>query len=597
MAAKKNLPTMVEGVTETESSNKSNAGNKTATTNQMTNKQQATTTQQSSNSTPSSTPSATPSTTPSASTTTQSKPSSTTPATELTSTEKDYYDNLYVQGGWTQDQQEAISHGGTGEVGKTNSQGDWYSYETAERPYYADDADATFMDGSDYYLTTQNKNEWHALNEQKKAAQQVGNTALVAQLQAQMDALHAANEEIRAKYGYSGGKDGSLFELIDTGNGNSMGYADEYTNPNSGYTGGVSSSGAVSNQPSYEQMQHQNELKALLEEWQKAALEQSNGQIDYAVQKAITDLERALTDAQPQFKEQAETVDRDARQAMDNSTLYAELRGDKGGIGQEQYNSIQNTQAQNHLAVQQAQTKLATDTQRQIADLRAQGEFEKADAALEITQTYLAQLMSLEQWAAEYNLSVQEFQASLQQWEAEYQLALKQLEIGQSQWQQEFSFQQQQYAQQFAFQQQQYQDSLALNQKNQMANIAWSLLQAGVELDADQLKALDISADQANSLLLQSQLKSSSDSNKVGSSAGYKDVSANAKKQGSADLTNKYLGNMVESGVITLEEADWIFRVVCGYSYDQLYENKYIVSTGNTGTTNKGNLYTEVQGI
>lgn len=542
--------------------------------------------------TPSATPSAAPATAPAVSNVTA------TPVTELSAEEKAHYDRLYTQGGYTQDLQESIAHGGTTTPQQYFDGSDgWYFYDRAERSEYANDADATFMDGSDYYLTTQNKNAWHALNEQKKAAQQAGNTALVAQLQAQMDALHAANEEIRSKYGYSGGEDGSMYYILDSGDSNIQSNTGGYTTGQTGgsTTGGYTGGTAIT--PSYEQTQRQNELKALLEEWQKAALEQSNGQIDYAVQKAVADLERALEDAQPQFKEQAETVDRDARQAMDNSALYAELRGDKGGIGQEQYNSIQNTQAQNHLAVQQAQTKLATDTQRQIADLRAQGEFQKADAALQITQQYLAQLISLEKWAAEYNLSVEQFNASLQQWEAEYNLAMQQFQTGVNQWQQEFNAAQNQWQQEYNFAQQQYQNSLAQDQQSQVADIAWALLQAGVQLDDNQLKALGISSDQANSLLLQSQLKSGSNSNKVGSSAGYKDVSANAKKQGSADLTNKYLGNMVESGVITLEEADWIFRVVCGYSYDQLYENKYIVSTGNAGTTNKGNLYTEVQGI
>ena len=45
----------------------------------------------------------------------------------------------------------------------------------------------------------------------------------------------------------------------------------------------------------------------------------------------------------------------------------------------------------------QAQTKLSTDTARQIADLRAQGEFEKADALLELNQTYLSKLMEIQQ--------------------------------------------------------------------------------------------------------------------------------------------------------------------------------------------------------
>lgn len=221
-----------------------------------------------------------------------------------------------------------------------------------------------------------------------------------------------------------------------------------------------------------------NDLTSLLEAWKKAAAEQSNGQIDYAVSQAITELERALADAQGQFKEQAESVARDEMQALDNSALYAEMRGDKGGIGQSQYNEIQAAAAQNRLAVQQAQTKLATDTSRQIADLRAQGEFEKADKLLEITQTYLSQLISLEQWQAEFGLSKQQFQASLQQWRAEYELAMR-----------EFDY------------------NVATNERGYTASMAEALLAAGVPLDEDQLKALGWSQEQYNEYLRLQELK------------------------------------------------------------------------------------------
>ena len=163
-----------------------------------------------------------------------------------------------------------------------------------------------------------------------------------------------------------------------------------------------------------------SEIQDLLDKWMQTAIDQNNAKIDYNVQKAVEELERALADAQPQFKEQQEQVARDEMQSLDNSALYAEMRGDKGGIGKEQYSSIQNTAAQNSLAIAQAQTKLATDTQRQIADLRAQGEFEKANALLTITQNYLTQLAQIKQWAAEYNLSEEQFQESIRQFEKQF---------------------------------------------------------------------------------------------------------------------------------------------------------------------------------
>lgn len=157
----------------------------------------------------------------------------------------------------------------------------------------------------------------------------------------------------------------------------------------------------------------------------EAAREQYNNKIDNATNQGVTELRRALNDAQSQYEEQQRQIVADEMAALDNSALYAEARGDKGGIGQAQYNSIQNTAAQNKQAVRSAQTKLATDTARQIGDLRAQGEFDKADAMLELTQTYLAELQRIEEFAVSHNLSVDQINTAISQWEADYAKGLK----------------------------------------------------------------------------------------------------------------------------------------------------------------------------
>lgn len=371
--------------------------------------------------------------------------------------------NTYSQlGGYTQDRNEAISNGGTGETVPFYKEGDWYSYDGKDRPVKEGDsgADEHFLSDADYAYVQYCKQMYAKAPTAEERAY-----------------WHAEAEKVRARYDYAGGTDGSGYYTLG-----SLGAAGKTGgNGGMGANGGAGAGGTTG-------AATESDLKSLLDAWQQAALQQSNAQNDYAVQQAVAELERALADAQPQFKEQAESVDRDARQAMDNSALYAELRGDKGGIGQEQYNAIQNTQAQNHLSVQQAQTKLATDTQRQIADLRAQGEFEKADAALQITQQYLAQLISLEQWAAEYNLSVEQFNESIRQWEAEYNMAMQQLQISQNQWQAEFDYTQQ------------------LNSQNQLAAMGEALLSAGIPLTDEQLKAMGITGEQASQLLIQQQL-------------------------------------------------------------------------------------------
>ena len=103
----------------------------------------------------------------------------------------------------------------------------------------------------------------------------------------------------------------------------------------------------------------------------------------------INDLQRNLRDAKGMYQTQRNQVDADEAKALDNQVLYAEARGDRGGIGKAQYGGIQNTAANNRAAVNSAQVKLTNDTNRQIADLRAKGEFEKADKVLAISNKYL----------------------------------------------------------------------------------------------------------------------------------------------------------------------------------------------------------------
>lgn len=168
------------------------------------------------------------------------------------------------------------------------------------------------------------------------------------------------------------------------------------------------------------------EEENLLQQIVDSQKQESQNAIDYNVQKATNDLQRAEEDAQAQFQAQRDQIAGQERTARDNSALYSEMRGDRGGIGKAQYDAIANTAATNQLTVNKEQTKLATDTARQIADLRAQGEFQKADELLKITQSYLAQLMQLKQWADETNVSIDEFNIGVDQWEQEYNSKIQQ---------------------------------------------------------------------------------------------------------------------------------------------------------------------------
>lgn len=229
-----------------------------------------------------------------------------------------------------------------------------------------------------------------------------------------------------------------------------------------------------------------------LDDWLAAAQQQQTNMIDYGTNQAVLDLIRQQEIAEQQFQEQRNQIAIDEAKAKDNQALYAEARGDKGGIGQAQYDQIMATAAQNRLQVSQAQTKLATDTARQIADLRAQGEYEKADALLQLSQQYLSQLINLEQWSMEYNLSVAQFNASLQQWAAEYEMAVADITGN--------------FRGTPTLQYQQYQNELALKQQNQMASTGETLLSAGIMPSASQLAAMGITQEQAQSYITAAKL-------------------------------------------------------------------------------------------
>lgn len=315
-------------------------------------------------------------------------------------------------------------------------------------------------------------------------------------------------------------------------------------------------------------------LNDLLTQWKTAAEQQAAGQTDYATQQAIAELERTLADAQPKFKTQQDQITADEMAARDNAALYAEMRGDKGGIGQGQYNAIANTAAINRQTVASEQTKLSTDTARQIADLRAQGEFEKADKLLEIAQTYLSQLVTLEQWAAEYGQTAEQFNESIRQWEAEFQNVLAQQGFDNDMTMAQWEWQQKQQEVQNAFNEAGltgvYNGELTIDGKNQISDIAAALLDAGFDLTDEQLSALGITREQADAYQLAAQVTAKSGG--TGGTTGgtkselYETIVNTVKDKPSKKSAVEYLEASVDAGYITEAEAAQILIAELGYT-------------------------------
>lgn len=164
------------------------------------------------------------------------------------------------------------------------------------------------------------------------------------------------------------------------------------------------------------------EQRAQLQQITDQQKRQATQAIDYATQNGIRALNRNLADSAPLYQTQRNQADLDEAKALDNQVLYAEARGDRGGLGQAQYGVIQSAAAQNRANINSAEVKLRTDTARQITDLQAQGEFEKADKVLSIGTDYLTKLMDLEKWAKDKNVSIDEINSKLAQWQNEYNL-------------------------------------------------------------------------------------------------------------------------------------------------------------------------------
>lgn len=282
-----------------------------------------------------------------------------------------------------------------------------------------------------------------------------------------------------------------------------------------------------------------DDLKAILDQWFETSRDQSNQQIDYATDKGVNELNRAMEDAAPKFQTQRNQNATDEARALDNAALYAEARGDRGGIGQSQYNEIQSAALKNRQAINAAQTKLATDTARQIADLRAQGEFEKADNLLKLTQQKLSQLMSLEQWGAQYAMSQEQMRQSLEQWQKEYDLNKANV-TG-------------------YFTDGTPTRAATESAREAAAGIASALLEAGIMPNDEQLKALGLTSDQAQSYItakqLQTAAKSSSSSGRSrGGGGGGTPPSSPPTPSSAKDYTVDSKGN---ANVISARSLSW----------------------------------------
>lgn len=149
--------------------------------------------------------------------------------------------------------------------------------------------------------------------------------------------------------------------------------------------------------------------------------------VDSSTNAAVAGVEAAKAEADEAYQAQRDAVAAEEANDLDNSALYSQLRGDRGGIGKAQYDSIQNTAAKNQAEINRAQTAMARSAAVEIASLQAQGEYEKAERLLELAQERLAALAEMSRLQAEYEVDERDFREQLRRWQAEYDLSAAKL--------------------------------------------------------------------------------------------------------------------------------------------------------------------------
>jgi hypothetical protein len=117
-----------------------------------------------------------------------------------------------------------------------------------------------------------------------------------------------------------------------------------------------------------------------------AAQQQQENAIDYRTQVNQNNARRAYEDSMKDYRNQYRDMTTDMYQGMDNAALVARANGQFGGSATAEVGAVQSEYQKQRQALSLKQQQMATDTVREIENLRAQGEFDKADALLKSRQ-------------------------------------------------------------------------------------------------------------------------------------------------------------------------------------------------------------------
>ena len=133
-----------------------------------------------------------------------------------------------------------------------------------------------------------------------------------------------------------------------------------------------------------------------------------------AVTAGTETLNAGLKKGVSQYKALYEQAQRDQADQIATQRGIEANNGNRGGIGHASYGVAENTYDTEIARIGQAQRQLETDTARQIADLRAQGDYAAADAALASAQAQFQQMYEAQLRADENLRSNYEWNTTLQ---------------------------------------------------------------------------------------------------------------------------------------------------------------------------------------
>ncbi len=191
--------------------------------------------------------------------------------------------------------------------------------------------------------------------------------------------------------------------------------------------------------------------------------------IDRATRAAVEREEAAAAQRERELDSERDRIEIEGAQAKDASALYSELRGDRGGLGRAQYDSVLNETARERAQLARARQELAASAARNIASLQAEGEYEKAEKLMKLAQDKLSAVTKEQHWAAEYGSEQLQFSAKLNQWLAEFENDAVKLTGRQPD------------------------GELTIEARRQLASLGRAMLDKGMVPNAEQLEAMGIS--------------------------------------------------------------------------------------------------------